>query len=133
MDVEVIVVVVDVEVVVVVVDVEEVVVVVDVEVVVVVIVAGEYNLTFHPPSGGGEEFSSGKRIQEKREKKEKRKKGRKKGKNEKGKGEKKSEKWGKGRKNCIKRKRNIITVLTHHESGEGNSNDISFLVYISKY
>ena len=47
-------------------------------------VAGEYNLTFPPPpEGGGKEFSSGKRIQEKREnrrKKREKEKGEKKGK-----------------------------------------------------
>ena len=70
---------------------------------------GEYNLTFPP-------FSSGKRIQEKREKRRKKKeekeKGEKKGKKkEKGKGEKKSENRSKGKKNYIKRRKNIIILL----------------------
>ena len=55
--------------------------------------SGEYNLTSPPPSGGRKEFSSGKRIQEKRGEKRERKK-----RKEKGKEEKKSEKRGKGKK-----------------------------------
>ena len=89
------------------------------------------------------EFSSGKRIQKKKKKKrkiegkkkkeekkkkerEKKEKVEKKGKEKKEKGEKKSEKRGKGKK-----KHNCITVLTHHESGEGNSNDTSFLLFLN--
>ena len=48
------------------------------------------------------------------------------------KGEKKGEKRGKEKKNNIKRRRNIIVllyVLTHQESGEGNSNDTSILLF----
>ena len=39
----------------------------------------------------------------------------------------------KGRKTILKKKKkhNYITVLTHHESGEGNLNDISFLVFLN--
>ena len=74
---------------------------------------GEYDLTFAPPSGGGEEFSSGKRIQEKRKKvKRRRKKWRKrerKRERKKDKGEKISGKMGKGKIN--KRRRNIIILL----------------------
>jgi len=60
-------------------------------------------------------FSSGKRIQEKREirrKKREKEKGEKKGKEKrKEKGKRKLKKGGKRRKNCIKRKRNIIILL----------------------
>ena len=69
----------------------------------------------------------------KKKKKRKGKRGEKKGKKRKEKGKRKVKKGGKGRKNCIKRKRNIIILLylTHHKSEEGNSNDISFLVYLN--
>ena len=63
-----------------------------------------------PPSGGGgEEFSLGK-IQEKKGNR----------------GEKRERK--RVRK---KKKHNYITVLTDHESGEGNSNDTSFLLFLN--
>ena len=47
--------------------------------------------------------------------------------------ENKSEKRGKRKKKLYQRKKkhNYFTVLTHHESGEGNSNDISFLVFLN--
>ena len=68
--------------------------------------AGEYNL------------SSGKRIQEKREKKRKKKgegkrgeKGKEKRERKRGKEGKKSEKRSKGKKNYIKRRKNIIILL----------------------
>ena len=71
--------------------------------------AGEYNLTFPPsPSGGGKEFSSGKRIQTKKERKKrkKREKGKKGEKRErkkrKKKGKRKVKKGGKGRKTILK-------------------------------
>ena len=62
------------------------------------------------------------------------KKSRKKGnKKRKKKGKKKSEKRGKGKKKQYqkKKKHNYIIVLTHHESGEGNSNDTSFLLFLN--
>ena len=77
--------------------------------------SGEYNLTFPPPlRGGGKEFSSGKRIQEKREKrkkKEEKEKGKEKRERKRGKEGKKSEKRSKGKKNYIKRRKDIIILL----------------------
>ena len=70
--------------------------------------AGEYILTF-PPSGGGKEFSPGKRIQEKMctQKEEKGKKGgkKKKGKKKRKKGEKKRKKRKKEKREGGKEKR----------------------------
>ena len=65
--------------------------------------SGEYNLTSppHPPSEGEKEFSSGKRIQEKREKRKKGE-GKRGEKKRKEKGKRKVKKGGKGRKNYIK-------------------------------
>ena len=65
--------------------------------------AGEYILPFPPPTGGGKEFSPGKRIQEKMctQKEEKGKKGKKKRK----KGEKKRKKGEKKRKKGRKKEK----------------------------
>ena len=71
--------------------------------------SGEYILPFPPPSGGGKEFSPGKRIQEKMctQKEEKGKKGgkKKKGKKKEKRGEKRGEKRKKGKEGKKKGKR----------------------------
>ena len=91
------------------------------------LIPGEYNLTFPRNSAQGREF---------KKKKRRRKKGRKKGKKkrkEKGKRGKEKGKRGKGKKKLYQKekKHNHITVLTQHKSGKGNSNDISFLVFLN--
>ena len=55
------------------------------------------------------------------------KKGKEKEKEKRGKG---SEKRGKGKKKQYQKKKKQ-NYITHHESGEGNLNDISFLVFLN--
>ena len=70
---------------------------------------GEYNLRGGKNSAQGREF---KKKEKKEEEKREKEKGEKKGKEKRReKGKRKVKKGGKGRKNCIKRKRNIIILL----------------------
>ena len=75
---------------------------------------GSIILLFTPPQGGGKNSAQGREFKKKEKKEEKREKekGEKKGKEKRReKGKRKVKKGGKGRKNCIKRKRNLINLL----------------------
>ena len=73
---------------------------------------GEYNLTFPPPSGGGKGIQlREENSRKKRKKKKKKRKKKRKGKRGEKRERKEKEKGEKRRKNCIKRKRNIIILL----------------------